>query len=113
MSTKKLKKSKKDPLRRSRDEAIASRDRHKKQAHDFMCHGFISQVEYKKVLDRIAEWYIPIISVIEKTIKERSKNTTKQKVSGNCPECGALLEEGFNEGDISCPNPVCSHCEIK
>ncbi|MCP4373522.1 MAG: hypothetical protein GY797_36275 [Deltaproteobacteria bacterium] len=41
----------------------------KAKAHEFMCHGFISHVEYMKIIDRIGVYYAPMINGFKKIIR--------------------------------------------
>jgi len=59
----------KDPVFLALQEVQKTKKAMKCKAHEFMCHGFISHVEYMKVINRIGEYYSPMINGFKKELK--------------------------------------------
>jgi len=67
MSTRQLRKKLKKPaINLAYNTVMKTKQDMKSKAHEFVCHGFISEVEYKKVIERINTYYKPLLNGFRK-----------------------------------------------
>ncbi len=77
MSTKRLRrKIKKSAVSQAYTEMSATKKVMRQQAHGFVCHGFISEPEYKKVIKRISEYYDPLLNAFRKKMEKEKDGSS-------------------------------------